>query len=182
MVAVDDPPAGATEAASTAADAGAADAAGALRAALAPLLSPGGFGRFQWASAALSSRSFGDAAAMSGRAPPPGDGLGIMVPLLDMLNHDPEGAHVEWLAPAAQPSSGIAGDPAAEVAASAASAAAAEAPAAAWVGEAGASVVSAVSMNAHPRAVLRRPVGKGEQVLTHYGTDRSNVDLLVNYG
>ena len=66
-----------------------------------------GFARFLWASAALSSRTFADVAAMRGGAQSGGGGvstsisaaaagLGVMVPVLDMLNADVEAAQVEW--------------------------------------------------------------------------------------
>ena len=95
--------------------------------------------RWLWASAAVSSRSFPAQCLGDGGAAADGGDVGVMVPLLDMLNHDPDTSHVQWVVEAG-PGAAVAG------------------------------------------AVVRRPVAAGDEVLSHYGADLSNTELVLNYG
>ena len=123
------------------------------------------FEKFLWASAAASSRSFGDVNAMAGDAVSDDaasgksllgsgrrSGLGVMVPVLDFLNHDPESAQIEWVSGNSSSSSNTAGS------------------------------LNPGNSGSLPRAVLRKKVRAGEQVLTHYGAHRPNDELLICYG
>jgi hypothetical protein len=97
--------------------------------------------RWLWASAAHSSRSFEDIQALTGSRLEPESfgravrGLGVMVPVLDMFNHDPENAHIQWTT--SDPPAGP------------------------------------------PRATIQKPVQHGDQILTHYGTDKTSEDLII---
>ena len=130
------------------------------------------FEKFLWASAAASSRSFGDVSAMAGNAVSDGvasdqsllgggrrSGLGAMVPVLDFLNHDPDGAQIEWVSGKDHSSSSSSSSSSS-------------------TGKS----TDASSSDRFPRAVLRKKVRAGEQVLTHYGANRPNDELLICYG
>jgi hypothetical protein len=86
-----------------------------------------------WASSAVTSRIFGDVAAMTGSKADAGgrEEFGIMVPLFDLFNHDPLSAHITFDA---------------------------------------------------PHGIVHKCVEKGEQIISHYGADQSNANLLVSHG
>jgi hypothetical protein len=158
-----------------AAGAGAADDGGGAAAALAGGWGEAAFERLLWASAAASSRSFGDVSAMAGCASLDSSsssssssdgaeesllgggrrgGLGVMVPALDFLNHDPEGAQIEWVAGSRNRASSCSSSEGS----------------------------NSRSRKLLPRAVLRKKVRAGGQVLTQYGASRPNDELLICYG
>ena len=141
--------------------------------------------RWLWASASVSSRSHGDTVAMGATKGP--DAMGVIVPVLDMLNHDPESAQITWkrrkVRIMAETSGGGGGDGGVDKAGGGREGGGGDAKREEGDGDddAGADGAGAAGAGGG-RAVLERPLACGDQVLTHYGHDRSNAELLLSYG
>ena len=111
-----------------------------------------------WASASIRSRNFVANEKMIGESNNNKKSMktivheqnvGVMVPVLDLINHDPGTVNITWT-----------------------------------MKNQGISSSSAASSNMIPipSAVLYHPIKKGEQVMSHYGTDKSNFDLIELHG
>ena len=85
--------------------------------------------------------------------------LGLMIPVLDMLNHDIESQSVKWESPNMQ--SNVIDNETSNK-------------------EEG-KENDVVMMN-HPRAVMEKEVQKGQQIYTCYGNELSNRLLMLQYG
>ena len=99
--------------------------------------------------------------------------MGVIVPILDLLNHDPEAAQIAWKRRKARVLAGSPGGGRGEGAAESCDVGG---------GRGGPVTHPGDDFGGGGRAILERPVASGDQILTHYGHDRTNTELLLMYG